>query len=261
MNRMFKNTLPPKDSDIRQSIYAGDIYILPPTDIRLRLCAVIHRMLVQVLSDDVQTVHTRQDDRKTLENLSTVKGELETNTDYRLATKSILNELGMTVKDYALDVPRLRANIPMGHKNEEAEIAYATHRDTWYSNPKSQINFWMPIFDTTDKQSFAFYPDYFDKPVENNSAEFDYDSWIAHGHPTTHETLSNPISFAAPAGSLVMFSAAHLHQGLAHDENTIRYSIDFRTVHRGDFEKDIGAPDPDNDSAPHAFQDYLNKDA
>jgi hypothetical protein len=43
------------------------------------------------------------------------------------------------------------------------------HRDTWYSAPMCQLNWWLPIYSIDPDNAMGFYPDYFNVPVKNNS--------------------------------------------------------------------------------------------
>lgn len=44
-----------------------------------------------------------------------------------------------------------------------------------------------------------------------------------------------------PVGAAMLFSATQLHATIPNYSGRTRWSIDFRTVHRGDLEADIGA--------------------
>ena len=48
-----------------------------------------------------------------------------------------------------------------------AGLAYAfhPHRDTWFSAPPCQINWWLPVYDISAENTIAFYPRYFREPV------------------------------------------------------------------------------------------------
>ena len=67
-----------------------------------------------------------------------------------------------------------------------AGIAYAfhMHRDTWYSAPFCQLNWWMPIYDIEPENAMAFHPRYWNRPVRNGSCEYNYDEWNKTGRKT-----------------------------------------------------------------------------
>ena len=69
--------------------------------------------------------------------------------------------------------------------------------------------------------------------------------------------VGEPFTFEAEAGSLLLFSAAHLHRTCAHSSGRTRYSVDFRVVHLGEHAAGMGAPDVDNRSTGSALVDYV----
>ncbi len=248
--------MPDDNKEFRSSIYNGDLYKLPSTSISKALASELQDQLNKIFKGEALYLQNIATDNRSYDKLAPLKLELKDNPVYWIIIKELLIELGLNPSEYVVDYFRLRANIPNEHKNKDTQIAYTAHRDTWYSNPQSQINFWIPIYDCTDKNSMAFFPDYFDKAVENNSKDFEYDKWTEVGYVETLNDLSNPIAFNYDSGEILAFSAAHLHQGLSHSEGKTRYSIDFRIVHIADDKEGIGAPNVDNSSHPYAIDDY-----
>ena len=55
------------------------------------------------------------------------------------------------------------------------------HRDTWWSAPLAQLNWWMPIYEFESESSMAFHPPYWSVGVENHSEDFNYYEWNAVG--------------------------------------------------------------------------------
>jgi len=56
-------------------------------------------------------------------------------------------------------------------------IAYAwhPHRDTWYSAPLSQINWWISIYDVRSDNAMAFFHlQYWNRKVQNDSRGYNY---------------------------------------------------------------------------------------
>jgi hypothetical protein len=60
-----------------------------------------------------------------------------------------------------------------------------------------------------------------------------------------------------PPGGLILFSAAQLHETVPNTSGVARYSIDFRTVHKGDAEARRGAANLDSRSTGTTMRDYL----
>ncbi len=184
---------------------------------------------------------------------------------------SCLAEAGIELDhDLFLDTLRLRAVSPGLERNPAAAPAFYAHRDTWYGNPRGQLNGWMPLVEVDERNSFRFYLDAFETPVENDSHLFDGLAFLERGG--FGRTASDPVSpypraLQPPAGrvhdvvlapdSLLFFSAAHLHQTLPNQTATPRFSLDFRFFRLSDLQADRGAPDPDNRSRGGALQSYL----
>jgi hypothetical protein len=183
-------------------------------------------------------------------------------------TLRFLETLGFSTDDYAIDYLRLRGVIPGAESIPAAAPAFYAHRDTWYANPQSQINLWMPLHDVTPENSFAFYEDYFEQAVLNDSADFDYDNFrreVGFQNPNPNKEAIYPrlLSMLASsrdvtlgAGEVLLFAAAHLHQTLPNRTTLTRFSVDLRIVHRADFRAGIGAPNLDNRSSGDAMIDY-----
>lgn len=149
--------------------------------------------------------------------------------------------------------------------------AFAAHRDSWYANSRAQINWWIPLHDVDDSQSVLFYPSFFDRPIANDSEQFDYATWrneVGFGKSQLNRggfypRATQPIepdeprfAICAEKGSIVLFSAAHLHQTVINKEESVRISLDFRTVDPLHESEGIGAPDLDNRSRGSATIDY-----
>jgi len=182
----------------------------------------------------------------------------------------VLKEIGFNLNTNIFDLVRLRSITSYAHTIPDAKPAFAVHRDTWYANSESQINWWIPIFDVTQEDTFAFYPDYFSKPVKNNSNEFDYDRWNSFGgyqSSTPNESrvfpelqekldLSNTLKIPCNAGDLLLFSASHLHGTTPNRTNQTRFSVDFRTVDLENLGK-ATAPNVDNLSKGSMIRDMI----
>jgi len=176
---------------------------------------------------------------------------------------------GVDGESFALDRIRLRGVTPGSHKVKAAEAAFYAHRDTWYANPQAQINLWLPLHDVDGSNSFTFYPDFFEKPVANDSENFDYNAFLQQGgfqkpnsptvHPRWLEQPSPPGGqpVVLSVGTFLLFAASHLHATLPNLGDQVRFSIDLRLVHRADHKMGRGAPNVDNRSQGSAIQDYV----
>jgi hypothetical protein len=184
--------------------------------------------------------------------------------------RAVVAALGLEPREVAIDAPRLRAVRHEGHAIAAAAPVYYAHRDTWYANPRAQLNVWIPLHDVSAEEGFDVYPDALAVPVANDSRGFDFDAFARDvgwqrpdpppgaAYPRATEAIDRfpALPIAAPEGEIVVFSAAHLHRTRAHAAGRTRFSVDFRVVHLGDYEAGAGAPDVDDESTGSALATY-----
>lgn len=187
----------------------------------------------------------------------------------RQLCRQLVEEAGFPGQQMALDRLRLRGVAPGSHRLAAAKAAFYAHRDTWYANPQSQINLWIPLHEVDASNSFAFYPGYFSQPMENDSELFDYGVFAGKGgfqspraaarahFPRALQEIAEPAqAVELKAGERLWFAAAHLHQTLPNDSDKVRFSVDLRMVHRGHHLAGRGAPNVDNRARGSALEDY-----
>ena len=71
--------------------------------------------------------------------------------------RDILVEMGCDADETYMDVPRLRGVTSDGYLTSGVGYAHHPHRDTWYSAPMAQLNWWLPIY-PFETSSMAFPP-------------------------------------------------------------------------------------------------------
>lgn len=185
---------------------------------------------------------------------------------------NLLEDAGCDLDATYFDVPKLRIVSSDGYLTSGVGYAYKSHRDMWYACPPSQINWWLPISEITERSALVIHPRYFDRAVKNNSADFDAYKWNAEGrrsaaqyidsdprpHPHLQELLEldREVLVGRP-GSMILFSGQHLHGTIPNTSGCTRFSIDFRTVHRNDIENHTGALLIDNASTGTTLRDFL----
>lgn len=184
--------------------------------------------------------------------------------------RRVVSELGLSTSALAFDALRLRAVPHRGHHVPEAAAAYYLHRDTWYANPQTQLNWWIPLHDVDEQTTIRLFPRLFRQPLSNDSAEFDYNvwrqqvGWARPGgaalavHPRALEIEQKELCWRprVAAAEIIVFSAAHLHGPALNEGGATRFSADFRTVHIEDERDGCGAPNVDNASLGSALLDY-----
>lgn len=258
--------------ELRESIYGGNLQKLPASVESMRLLEIVEAAVVDSFGQDYRSsqFEMSSDDYFAL-TVETKKLVFESEVVHRAAF-DLLSAQGFALSDTALDPPRVRFIEHNGHLNPSAKVAYQAHRDVWYANPQSQINWWIPLHNVTEVETFCFYNDLFSQPVANTSSQFDYDVWMRtvgfgkshRGDPNSYPlptadlpSIDSALEFSLKRGEILLFSAAHLHQTLPNKSGLTRVSIDFRTVNIGDENAGIGAPNADNESKGTALSSYL----
>ncbi len=187
--------------------------------------------------------------------------------------RAVLSDFGCNLDDTYQDVPRLRAVTSDAYLTSGVGYAHHLHRDTWYSAPMQQINWWLPVFEMASESSMAFHPRYWNEPVKNGSNEFNYYEWNSTGRATAaqhikSDTRKQPkpeqpmeldpqVRLVPEPGGVILFSAAQMHSTVPNTSGRTRFSIDFRTVHVGDVKNKIAPPNIDSECTGTSLRDFL----
>ncbi|MBY0359353.1 MAG: phytanoyl-CoA dioxygenase family protein [Candidatus Obscuribacterales bacterium] len=258
--------------ELRHKIYSGVIYKNNSSKESNELIQAVLAIVQEKCGNDYRLIHTRPS-AEAFRLISDMKNSVYKNSDLLLLLQNFLLQSGLIdpETEYYIDPPRLRVILHDGHLDHKTRIAYAAHRDTWYANSQSQINIWLALHDVSEIETLSFFPDYFNQPIANDSAEFNYDRWIhevgfgnsqsgkTNFYPMAADILSEikQVGFSVSAGEPILFSASHLHASNPNSSGLTRFSIDFRFVHAADHEQGLGAPNKDNASSGSALKDYL----
>jgi hypothetical protein len=247
------------ESSTRASVYAGAIVHRPASAASVALVNWVFTVLQEELRAlDPRMAFGADDNGRFFQGYTGLRTALPGNPSAREAVAALLREDGSDPSDTWVDGPRLRAVTPWGHHLADAAPAYAVHRDTWFGNPSTQVNHWLALHDTAAEDAVALYPSWFARAVPNSSAQFDLAEWMREGgfqsvtrsrhHPTVVGDVDLGPAWQRPmrAGERLLFSAAHLHGTLPNRGRRIRFSVEIRTVHRGDFRCGRGANDVDS---------------
>ena len=187
--------------------------------------------------------------------------------------RTLLEELGCDLYQLYFDVPRMRSATSDNYLTSGIAYAFHPHRDTRSSAPLSQINWWIPIYEIDSDNAMAFHPRYWNQPVRNGSAHYNYYEWNAtsrvnaaqHVHSDTRPQphaeepldLDPQIRLITPPGGVISFSAAHMHSTVPNTSGRTRFSIDFRTVHFADVVAQRGAPNIDSAPQGTTLRDFM----
>jgi len=256
-------------TQLRQRLYQGEIKTVMPTNASLNLVDVTCRFLKNTIGKDFRKMHLNYSNQEYLALMTSVRDQLADQAIQTL-TWDILEEIGLSTREYAVDQVRLRAIVPNAHKIQAALSVYVAHRDTWYCNSQAQINCWIPLHDIKQSDGFEIFPSYLSSQVKNSSADFNYEEFKQEAgwqksktdkkfYPSLLQDIDEKASHSVfgKQGELHLFSAAHLHRTRKMNSDKVRFSLDFRFVHLLDHENEIGAPNVDNESLGSTLDDYF----
>ena len=261
------------DETRRQRLYDGDLFILSASTGTESLIAVARKMLEEAFAPhDPRTIHKHKSAEEVAAILSVLKPKFIHHPECKALIKQIMRENGVDLDKLYFDVPRLRSAYPSHFLSAGIAYAFHPHRDTWYSAPMCQLNWWMPVYPIEANNAMAFYPRYFKEPVKNNSSVYNYYQWNSTNRASaaTHvksDTREQPkpqqplegatMCFLPEPGSIILFSGAQLHETVPNTTEVARYSIDFRTVHLDDLVGRRGAANVDSRCTGTTMRDYL----
>ncbi len=187
---------------------------------------------------------------------------------------TMLGEMGCDLNKTYFDVPKMRSSTSGNYLTTGIAYAWHPHRDTWYSAPQCQINWWIPIYDIRSDNAMAFHPRYWNRPVKNSSKGYNYYEWnqkFRGDHvgqflredprplpkPTEPLDLDPQIRLIVPPGGIILFAGAQMHSSVPNTSGRTRFSIDFRVVHEDDAAAKRGAPRVDEECTGTTMRDYL----
>ncbi len=261
------------DSERRRRLFEGQIFVFSPRPSSLALVNHARAMIEDAFGDvDPLTAQYHMPVEEYVEICSPLKPAFIHNDTTKALVRAVLEDFGCDLERTYQDVPRLRMVTSDGYLTSGVGYAHHPHRDTWYSAPLSQLNWWLPIYDIESENSMAFHPAYWSRPVKNGSSEFNYYEWNSTGRKDaakhiTSDTRKQPkpeepmelepaIRFVPPAGGIILFAAAHMHSTVPNTAGRARYSIDFRTVNLDDLETMGGAPNLDSAPIGTSLRDF-----
>lgn len=264
------------DDERRRRLYAGEVFCIPPRAAVNALAQFAFDMTVQAFGgQDPLTAH----DEMTVEDYVTILASLKPRFTHHFRSKQLLKDilvdLGADPAKTYFDLPKLRVVPPSDYLSAGLGYNYTPHRDTWYSAPQCQNNWWTPVAGNSAATGMQFHPDFWQRPVPNTSADFDAYEWnrsarrdaasYISNDPRPHPKLAaghpgSQLRVVGEPGSLLSFSGAQLHSTVPNQTRTARLSVDFRTVHIDDLIAQSGPENIDSHSTGTSVRDYRRTD-
>jgi hypothetical protein len=258
---------------LREALYAGSTLMLKPAPASKKLCEFAWQMIQEAFSPlHPEQAQSELPVTKFSEIISQLKPRFTHSPEAKRFLRELFEELGWGPAKTYFDVPRLRVVTHSAYLTSGMGYAYKAHRDVWYSAPPCQINWWTPINEIQERSAMVIHPRYFDRKVPNNSSDFDAYKWNAEGRknaalyiqndPRNHPHLQENIDLdwqvlVGRPGSLMLFSAQHLHATVPNESGRTRFSIDFRTVHEDDILAHKGPKLVDSSSSGTTLRDFI----
>lgn len=272
MNIYYASSL--ADDARRAELYAGSLFVLPSSAAAQRLCGLARSLVEEAFAPhDPLRIH----EHISAEQCATILGELKPrfihHPEAKAAIQAMLIEAGCDPEKTYFDVPRLRTAFPGDYLKSGIAYAFHPHRDTWYSAPLCQINWWMPVYEINRENCMAVHPHYFGRAVKNSSSVYNYQRWNQESrfnaaqhvkvdtrvqpHAEEPIELQPEVRLVCEPAQPYLFSAAHLHSTVPNTSPVTRYSIDFRVVHLDEVRAHSGAANVDSACTGTTMMDYL----
>jgi hypothetical protein len=262
------------DDQRRAELYGGAVFVHSPSPYALKLCLLAQEMIVDAFRPfEPLHIHESIPAEKCAEILGVLKPKFIHHPKSKEYIQGMLTESGADLERTYFDVPRMRTAFPGDYLKSGIAYAFHPHRDTWYSAPMCQINWWMPVYELNSENCMALHPHYFDKAIKNGSDQYNYQRWNQESRfnaaklvkadtrvqPHAEEPIELEPQFrlVCPIAGAYQFSAAQLHSTAPNTSNVIRYSIDFRTVHLDEVLSHGGAANVDSACTGTTMGDYL----
>jgi hypothetical protein len=262
------------DASRRAELYRGSVFVYSPSSGALGLCEFARELIEAAFHPyDPRKVQEFLPVERCVEILAELKPKFIHHPRSKEFIQAMLAERGCDLDKTYFDVPRLRTAFPSDYLASGIAYAFHPHRDTWYSAPFSQVNWWMPVYEISPDNSMAFHPQYWDTVVPNTSHTYNYYEWNRQSRQNAAQHIKTDtrvqpraqirldpdpqLRIVANVGGVMLFSAAQLHSTVPNTCGLTRYSIDFRTVHLEDVWSKCGAPNIDSACTGTTMRDYL----
>lgn len=259
-----------------RAVYDGEVLLTEATAASLRLAEAAQELLRDALGAQPREAQHHMPNSAFFEALKPVRRALFCEPAFHRMVAEVIEAAGLSAERFAFDPARLRVVKSGGGDEPAARAVYHPHRDTWYAHPMGAIAWWIPLDDLGPEETFEIYPEWWSRPVPNDSEVFDYGDWVRDGwelkigwqkrdsgltarYPTVTEPVDGgePIRFGCRRGDNLLFAGAHFHRTLDQRSGRTRFSLDFRAVHLDHHAAGLGPRNVDGRSSGSALVDYV----
>jgi hypothetical protein len=265
---------PVPDDDRRRLLYSGDLFVYSPVQACADLVALGRGLVEQAFAPhDPELAQFEMPVTEFARLLGELKPRFIHHPECKRLLPKILGSVGCDPEKTYFDVPRLRTSASGDYLKTGIAYAFHPHRDTWYSAPMCQLNWWIPLYPIAADNGMAFHPRYWANGLRNSSSIYNYQEWNQRNRFNAAEyigedprpqpkalepvELSPDIRLLPPPGGIIIFSGAQMHSSVPNTSGRTRFSIDFRTVQVDDVIGQRGAPNVDSQCTGSTMGDYL----
>jgi hypothetical protein len=262
------------DKTRRELLFGGELFVYAASPASTALIEFARELIEDAFGAlDPETAQHEMPVERFAKVLADLKPRFIHHPQCKKLLPALIEERGCDLDETYFDVPRLRTSTSNDYLVSGISYAFHPHRDCWYSAPFNQVNWWIPVYDVVAENAMAFHTRYFDQPVRNGSASYDYAEWnrtsrqnaARHVHSDTRQqpkpeeeiALDPQIRVLPEPGGALLFSGAQLHSTVPNTSGRTRYSIDFRTLHLADVRERRGAPNVDARCTGTTLRDFV----
>lgn len=262
------------DDERRRRLYGGELFLYSPSRESFALVELARAMIEEAFAPhDPKLAQFSLPVAEYAKLLGELKPRFIHHPECKRLVPALLARHGCDPERTYFDVPRLRSSTSDDYLTTGIAYAFHPHRDTWYSAPFSQINWWLPVYPLEPENCMAFHPRYWSRGLQNSSETYNYQEWnrVSRYNAAQHigvDTRPQPhalepvemdpdIRLLPPPGGLIVFSGAQLHSSVPNTSGKTRFSIDFRVVNIHDVRALDGAPNVDSHCTGSTMADYL----
>src|ERR1700691_4119564 len=155
MNIVIDPAVP--NDELRRLLYAGRLVVLTRLHALQDFVDYTRGELTELFAPhDPEHVHEHIEPAEMAKILSVWKPRFIHSERSGKLVRAVIAEAGFTPEQTHYDLPRPRTSFPQGHLNSGVACAFPWHRDTWYSAPAQQINWWLPVFPARADNAMCF---------------------------------------------------------------------------------------------------------
>ena len=178
---------PPVSDEVRrQRLFEGQLVVLSPKKSTLAFVEFARGLIADAFAPfEPETAQFNMPVEEYANILQALKPKFIHHPELKRHLRNVLEEYGCDVEKTYYEVPKLRSSTSDDYLTTGIAYAWHPHRDTWTAALPSQINWWIPIYELKHDNGLTFYPQYWDKPVKNSSAGYNYYTWNKQ-HRGTH---------------------------------------------------------------------------